>query len=339
VDADNGHCVGLVGGRIWTRAGGRIVVAHAKRPLAEKESERWLSTGEQAKKVLSAATMVTVIADRESDFYAEWASLPGANFHLMTRVMHDRALVDGGGLYAASEAFATADTKSVDLPARSPQRGARSAQLTLRFGQVVLRRPNDPHQRHLPQSVPLTLIEVIERAPPDATEPVHWRLLTTHEVTTATTAWRIVDWYKQRWIIEQLFRLMKQQGLQVEDSQLASADRLIKLVAIAAKAAAIILQLVQARDGLNTELATVAFQTNELPALEALNAKVEGKTALQKNPHPKHSLAWASWIIARLGGWDGYPSSKPPGPITFRHGLEYFRIVLVGWGLNDVCMP
>ena len=43
---------------------------------------------------------------------------------------------------------------------------------------------------------------------------------------------------------------------------------------------------------------------------------------MQKNPHPNASLKWATWIIAKIGGWDGYPSSKPPGPITFKHGLE-----------------
>jgi hypothetical protein len=31
-------------------------------------------------------------------------------------------------------------------------------------------------------------------------------------------------------------------------------------------------------------------------------AELEEKTALQKNPHPLESLAWARWIIAKLGG-------------------------------------
>ena len=33
----------------------------------------------------------------------------------------------------------------------------------------------------------------------------------------------------------------------------------------------------------------------------------QGKTAPQKNPHARHSLEWASWIIAHMGGWNGYP--------------------------------
>src|SRR6202011_662925 len=136
---------------------------------------------------------------------------------------------------------------------------------------------------------------------PKNAEPVHWRLLTTHDVPDATAALQIVAWYKRRWIIEQLYRLMKSQGLRLEDSQIETADRLIKLAAVAAKAAAVTLQLLQARDGQSTESASTSFPEEEIAVLEALNTRIEGKTALQKNPHPKHSLAWASWIIARLG--------------------------------------
>ena len=85
-------------------------------------------------------------------------------------------------------------------------------------------------------------------APPGA-EPILWRLLTTHRVEDEAMAWRVVGWYRQRWHIEQFFRTLKQQGLQLEDSQLENAERLIKLTAIAARAACTIMQLVQARDG------------------------------------------------------------------------------------------
>jgi len=120
------------------------------------------------------------------------------------------------------------------------------------------------------------------------------------------------------------------------DSQLANAERLLKLTAIAAKAAAVIMQLVQARDGASAQPAEIAFTPAEIDTLQVLLPQLEGKTALQKNPHPPRSLAWAAWIIAKLGGWDGYPRSKPPGPITFRHGLDDFRSIARGWSLRDV---
>ncbi len=72
---------------------------------------------------------------------------------------------------------------------------------------------------------------------------------------------------------------------------------------------------------------------------DGLNRQIEGRTARQKNPHRRHSLAWATWIIGRLGGWNAYASSKPPGPITVRRGLEYFHAIAKGWILRDVCIP
>jgi Transposase DDE domain len=334
LDAESGHLLGLTGGRIWTREE-RVTVPHRDRALEDKESERWLTTGERAKTVLAAAASVTVVADRESDLYAEWASLPGPNFHLLTRSMQDRRLVGGGSLYGAGAGFAIADTAEIDLRGHEAGVKTRRARLSLRFGRVTLERP-DYLPRSMSAGVALTLIEVVELEPPRGHEPVHWYLLTTHTVHDAAAAWRIVGWYKQRWTIEQLFRVLKSHGLKLEDSQVATAERLIKLTAIATLAAATILQLVQARDGRIHESANIAFSESEIRTLDALNPTLEGKTALQKNPHQRYSLAWAAWIIAKLGGWDGYPSSRPPGPITFKIGLEYFKAIARGRSLKDV---
>jgi hypothetical protein len=326
VDADSDACLGLVTGKIWTRQG-RVTVPHDKRPLEQKESERWVSTANRAKQVLSAAAMVTVIDDREGDIYAKWASVSASHFHLLTRSMHDRVLADGASMYATAASWLIVDTATIDVVAR--------AELALRFGKVTLKRPQGA-SRSLAETVELTLIEVAEVDPPAGVEPLQWYLLTTHDVSDVASAWQIINWYKKRWIIEQLFRLIKTQGLQLEDSRIETADRLLKLTAIAAKAAVIILQLVQARDGRSAEPASNAFSEEQIKLLAALATKYEGRTKLQSNPHPPQSLAWASWIIARLGGWDGYPRTKP-GPITMRHGLQYFLGVASAWQtLKDV---
>jgi hypothetical protein len=328
LDADSNACLGLVDGHIWTRHG-RVAVGHAKRPPQEKESWRWIATAERAKEILAAAAMVTVIDDREGDIYAKWATVAAQDFHLLTRSMHDRALAGGESLYATAARLPIADVASVALMARA-NRPAREAKLALRFGRVKLKKPQGPGLQSLPETVELTVLEVVERDPPAELEPLHWYLLTTHEVRDAAGAWEIVNWYKKRWAIEQLFRLLKTQGLQIEDSRVESADRLLKLAAIAAKAAVITLQLLHARDGRSDEPASLAFTDEEIQLLAALATRYEGRTKLQSNPHPPRSLAWAAWIIARLGGWDGYPRTKP-GPITLHHGLTYFLGVASAW--------
>jgi Transposase DDE domain len=337
VDAENGVCLGLVSGQVWTRKG-RRTVSHDLRDLSDKESKRWIATVQAAKPRLTKAAMVTVLGDRESDIFALYADAAVGDYHVIARSMHDRKLADGTGLYAAGEAMAVVDQRPILLPARAP-RPERTAHLKLRFGAVGLGRPQSRFLRHLPDGVPLSYVDVREEDAPAGTEPLHWRLLTTHPVTTAEEAWRIAEWYKRRWLIEQFFRILKTQGFKLEDSQVETAERLLKLVAIAAKAAVITLQLVQARDGRDHRPARIAFDAKEVATLAAFNRNLEAQSKRLRNPHPPDSLAWAAWIIGRLGGWDGYPSSKPPGPITMKHGLEYFHVAAAGWSLRDVCMP
>jgi len=324
VDADSHACLGLVGGDVYTRDG-TVTEAHRDRPLAERESRRWIDTAERAKTVLSPAAMVTVVADRESDMYPAWAGGPRAGFHLLSRAMVDRRLADGGSLFQAAEGFRVAGRRWIELRARQPDRAARTALVEMRYGAVEIRRPRGERDHSLAKTVRLRLVEVREVNPPEDAEPLHWRLLTTHAVADIEKAWEIVGWYQARWVIEQLFRVTKSQGLQLEDSQLASADRLVKLTAVAIKAACIDIQLVQERDGRHRLPASTVFSEPEIETIEALVPTLEGKTERQKNPHPVRSLARASWVIARLGGWNCYYT--PAGPITTRHGMEQFKAI------------
>jgi hypothetical protein len=118
---------------------------------------------------------------------------------------------------------------------------------------------------------------------------------------------------------------MKSQGLQLEDSQMATAERLVKLAAVAVKAACIDIQLTQERDGKHQLPGSTVFTEPELDTIEALVPTLEGKTDRQKKPHPARSLARATWVVARLGGWNCY--YKKPGPITFRRGMERFYAI------------
>jgi hypothetical protein len=310
VDATTTACLGLVGGEVWTRPG-LVTEPHRNRPFVDRESHRWLATAERANEVLRPAAGVTVIADREGDIYPNWASLPQAGVHQLTRAMVDRRLIDGGTLFDAAAGFAVAGRRRIELPARQPDRTRRTAVVELRFGEVEIRRPRDERNHTLAATVRLRLVDVCEVEPPDGVEPLHWRLVTTHEIADATKAWQVVAWYQDRWIIEQLFRVMKSQGLQLEASQIASGERLVKLAATTA--ACIDMQLVQERDGKDQLPASIIFTEPEIETLEALSPTLEGKTERQQDLHPVASLAWAAWIIARLGGWNRY--YKPPGPI------------------------
>src|SRR5258708_37956329 len=119
--------------------------------------------------------MVTVIADRESDIYAEWARLPEPGFHLLTRASVDRKLATGGNLFAAPRNFPLAASARLSLPQRSPGSAVRSATVTLRFGEVVIRRPRHENDRTLPRTPRPRLAEVAAHNPPAPRAPSHRR--------------------------------------------------------------------------------------------------------------------------------------------------------------------
>lgn len=332
VDAARGGIIGLVDCLVLNRIAGKVA-PRRERTMEEKESRRWLTGAEVAAERLAAAAMVTVVADRESDVYELFARRPAA-VHLLCRSAQDRVLVGGERLSQRCTGWAEQGRATIRVPRRG-QQAERTATVALRFGAVSLRRPERSGAELLPAEVALGVVDVCEIAPPPGCEPVHWRLLTTHSVSTLAEAQQIVGWYRLRWIIEQVFRSLKSHGLRIEDSQMEEARGFTKLAVVALIAAVRSMQLVLARNGETAQQITDAVDPDDLPALASLNIKLEGRTAKLKNPHHPSSLAWFVWIVARLGGWSGYTSRgyKPPGPKTIHHGLLRLDPMLVGWNL------
>lgn len=342
VDAASGECLGLIDAQVWRRRK-RKAKDYRHRPIEDKESYRWLKGAEQTKAALAAAAMVTVVADRESDIYEEWARVPDARTHLLTRACRDRALAGGGCLFATLAAFAEAHRFTLDLPARPGKRSARQACLAVRFGRVGICRPKACSDKGAPAEVELFAIEVRELDPPKGEAPVLWRLLTTHVVENIEQALTVIGWYRQRWNIEQLFRTLKRQGLGIEQSVVEDGAALERLAVVALIAATITLQLVLARVAADraqgrTQAAARVFDAEQIDVLGALQATLQGRTSKQQNRYPPKSLAWAAWIIARLGGWTGYDTDKATGPITMRDGLQRFHAIVEGYRLSrNVC--
>lgn len=322
VDAEDGAILGLIDGQFLSRDKGRRA-GRREAPIEEKESFRWLEGADRAASVCAGASCVTVIADRESDIFEAFA-LRGEGVELLVRAAHDRSLAEGQALFAAIDATPVAGLGEIDLPAK-PGRKARTARLEARFMSVALACPKNGKREHLPASVTLNLVDIRESAPPPGEAAVHWRLLTTHAVAGAADAWAIAELYRRRWMIEQLFRTLKTEGFDIEGARIEEQAPRNRLVTAALIAGVCIQQLVHARDGGPGPLRPVsdAFEAGDQPLLEACCARLEGKTERQKNPHPKGSLAYAAWVCARLGGWNGYYGK--PGPVVMLDGYLEFQ--------------
>ena len=334
VDAGTGGVLGLVDARVWNRKGGKVTDRRSRK-TSNKESQRWLDGTMRAGEVLAGAAHITGVSDRESDIYEHFARCPD-NVHLIVRACQNRKIETDDAdqvnlLFSHVDGLPEQGRFGVRIPA-APGRKARTTELAVRFSRLVLRKPLHGAAADLPATIALTMVDVRETSTPQDGKPIHWRLLTTHAVTNLDEARRIVDLYRMRWTIEEFFHTLKTAGFDIEAADIGDPKVMIKFVAAATVAAVTVMQLVKARDGTTDQVLADAFDPADQPILEALSAQLEGKTARQKNPHLRGSLAFASWVIGRLGGWTGYYGK--PGPRIMRQGLDDFQRIKYGTTLR-----
>jgi len=363
LDAEDGRCLGLGELAVfdqWVCCGRPQELRQVE--ATAKKTGRWLSAGKQVRAHLAAAAQVTHIADREADFYEmllEFGQNRQENEHLIVRVQDDRLLGQMEGRRKAKYGFKpdekvqTGDGAETTFPYRTllsqlidrlpvqaewalhlpttPKREARCAHVALRYArQVPLRRPKNLYKRTyqgqaLPLFIRINVVDLQEILPLGAThKPLHWRIYTSHPVENIDQARQIIQWYCWRWKIELLFATVKSSGLDLENALVEHAERLKKLAILVVMAAVQIIQLLQARDGSSQQPILDCFSEEETLLLQQINPKLEGNTLKQKNPHTPDSLAFAAWAIARLGGWKGYKTHRPPGIKTMSRGLTAF---------------
>jgi hypothetical protein len=344
MDADTGACHGIAALEFHTRIFEQekldkktVNALRRKIPFEHKEGFRWYSSIEKALSNCTEPIKKTVIADRESDIFPVLVGLQqDLEVDYIIRSKNNRPLEQGIKLYEKINSWSVKQSYDISLPA-TDKRSAHKAKLMIKFGQVILNKAEGKTIKQMPATHSCWAIEVKEC--PDSVvgteSPVHWILLTSHGLDSFEKALQIIDWYKQRWNIEQVFRALKNKGLRIESSQVSNYERLQKVTILALMGAVKVLQLVRARNGDTGQNISEAFDEHENKLLIVLNKQLEGNTEKLKNPHAPMSLGFAAWIIARLGGWSGYKSQRPPGPIDFLTGLQRFNERLEGYKLAN----
>ena len=132
-------------------------------------------------------------------------------------------------LYAYLRAQPCAGTYAFQVPADSRHgRESREAWMAVRFVPVTLQRRHSDE----PPSLRLYAVEAREIQPPPGQMPIHWRLLTTHPIRSLEAALEI-----RHWRIEMLFAILKQHGLALEATQLASVAAIKRLCMLSLGAA------------------------------------------------------------------------------------------------------
>jgi hypothetical protein len=334
LDATHETVLGFSDVQLWHRQVDKCnntTQAYKKEPIELKESNKWLKASKQSKSILASAKSVTIIEDREGDIYEQFCKVPDAKTHLVIRSRENRKLVDGQKLHSALSQSNALGHYAINILGDSrKEKTKRVAQVELKAIAVNIAKPTSLKRKDVPEMLSLYAVEVKEINGNDKNK-ICWRILTTKEVTNYEEAIAIIEKYKQRWYIEQLFRLLKKQGFKIEDTQLESGWSIRKLLVLILNTALRLMQIYLAYDVEESQPIEEVFSEEEIKCLQMVEQKQIKKTTKTDNPFSNKKLSWASWIIARLGGWKGNKKQRVAGPIVLKRGLEKFQMIFEGW--------
>lgn len=328
--SSEGVPLGILDQQTWAREPKKKKKCKAKRnsnrPLAQKETRRWLTGLVNTELSVPDETTVVSVADREADIYELFALKRAENSELLIRAAQNRR-VDHPSHYL-QEAIAKcepAGSMSVEVHAKDGQ-VERTAELSIRFGQFKLLPPsNRPKSAQLPP-VQITVIWAHEENPPEGCKPISWLLLTTLSVTTLEDALCCVRWYSYRWLIER-FHFALKSGCNIEQLQLESANRIMRALATYSIVAWRLLWLTyEARVNPN-QSCEIALEGYEWKALFCHTHQCT------QTPSQPPSLHQAIRWIAQLGGFLGRKGDGEPGVKTIWRGLRRLHDIASTWKL------
>ncbi len=302
---------------------------YKKLPIEEKESYKWIKCCNDSKSILQDAASVTVVGDRESDIYELFIDAKSQDIEVLARNRTDRKTSEGKKIYQTLKDTLTCGSYGIEILAEKRKNTQkRKVVLDVKFSEVFIKKPEGKKDER-PEAIKVWIVEAREQNQKDG---ICWKLLTTHCIENFEQAVQMIEWYEMRWFIEQVFRLLKSKGYKIENSELETGWALRKLTILLLQNVLRVMQMLIAYNSTSEEEdAGLVFTTPEIECLTLLNIRCQGKTEKLKNPYNPNSLKWATWIIARLGGWSGYKSQRPPGPITLKNGLDKFNHIFIGW--------
>lgn len=323
----------------YTRTGKKWAVAKKTRTRVrddpKRESLRWWRAVEAFEQERESKFEAIHVMDAEADFFELLSQMVSSDARFIIRAGQLDRIVTANGETTKLREFADSLTprlqRTVELSARRyigkrqpattkkrhPPRDARLAKLSVAAGSLTLRKTRYSKSG---DDVEVNVLRIWEPKPPRGAPAVEWVLLTTEPIKTLSDIERIVDWYRQRWVIEEFFKALKT-GCALEVRQLESYSALVKVTAILTPIAYRLLLLRGMERRHPDERPSSFFTPTELKLMltdDSNRGAVRPKT-----------LSDAMRLLARMGGH--LKSNGPPGWLTLARGYQHLLALLSGW--------
>ncbi len=313
VEAQSETLVGVAGQTIHYRKPAPKPENKSQRFKRERESRVWGDVIDQVGPPRQGVQWIHV-CDRGADDFEVFCRLLENRSDWVVRASstHRLILTPEGNNKPLDDYLRTlpvAGTYELRLRAR-PKQPARTAEMEVRFGplRMPVPRHKSPYVKALrAEPISMSAVWVREIDPPKGVKPIEWVLYTSLSVATFDDAWKIIDYYECRWLIEEYHKALKT-GCSVERRELRSADRLEAMVGLMSVVAVRLLQL-----------KSVARGDPDRPARKVVPPLwLEMLKAVRKKLRRVHDLTIQQFYreLAKLGGFLGRRSDGEPGWIT-----------------------
>jgi Transposase DNA-binding/Transposase DDE domain len=293
---------------------------YQRRKREERESDVWMRQVQTIGTPAAGSTWVHV-GDRGADMFPFFQACRSTQTHFLVRAAQNRRVQESEAEITYSlmraRSWPSQASRPFEVPARHGHKG-RSTQLQLSFGQMTLLPP-----RHEPRAgkdpVTVCVIRVWEEQAPAGEEPLEWILVTSVPTTTLEQAWERVEWYRQRWLVEDSHQCLKS-GCRIEERQLQTVDGLIRLLGLLSPLAVRLLQI-----------RGFAREEPERPAHEVVEPLMLAVVAQRSGQSPLTMTVGSFWTeVARLGGYLARSHDGPPGWRTIWKGWLSLQTFLEG---------
>jgi hypothetical protein len=323
VRADSAALAGLAGQEIFYRQPRDPSESRYDRVQRERESEVWGRVIDQVGPPPEDARW-THVFDRGADNFEVYCHLlqQRADWVVRAAQQHRIILAPDGNDAALCDYLGTLPAAGTYELKVTAQRGrpARTAKVAVRYGLVSMPAPQhrSPWLKQLGIStIVMWVVEVREVSPPKGQLALQWVLYTSHAVNSFDDAWRVIEFYERRWLIEEYHKALKT-GCRVEERQYETSARLEAMVGMMAIVAVRLL-----------ELRAVARTEPNRPARELVPANWLA-TLARMRPRLNQQATVRDFFrqLASLGGFLNRKHDGEPGWQTIWHGFNKLATVM-----------
>jgi len=320
IDPDGEDVVGLAGQKIRYRKPAPKNESRTDKLARNRESHVWGELIEQIGPPPEGVCFVD-ICDRGADNFEVFCKLLLNRHDWIVRASRlNRVIHHESRKMPLKDYLATLPLEGTyELTYRSKAQGTRTAQIEVRFGQLMMPIPRlkSPWLVELGiTTMSMNVVEVREVNAPEGVEPLYWVLLTSLPVTTFHDAWTVIEYYEKRPIVEEFHKSLKT-GCRVEHRQYETSERLETITSLLSINAVRLLQLRSAARENPELLAEEVVPRRWVTVLSSMRRGRRIKTVRDFYRH-----------MAGLGGHLLRKSDGEPGWITIWRGFEKLQIAV-----------